>query len=140
MTFIWPLALIVLANTLYQVCAKGIPKDMNIMASMFVTYLVGALCSLIMFFVMPKDGGLAGELAKTNYAPVLLGACVVGLEVGFIYAYKVGWAVSTLSIAQSAFLAVTLLILGAAVYHEVITLNKVIGAGIILLGLYFINK
>lgn len=140
MAYFAPIALIVLANTLYQVCAKGIPKDMNIMASMFVTYLVGAICSLIMFFIMPKDGSLTAELVKTNYAPVLLGACVVGLEVGFIYAYKVGWTVSTLSIVQSAFVAGALLILGAAVYHELITVNKIIGVAIILLGLYFINK
>lgn len=140
MTYIFPVALIVTANILYQICAKGIPKDMDIMASMFVTYMVGAICSLVMFFLMNKDSSLAGELAKTNYAPVLLGACVVGLEVGFIYAYKVGWAVSTLSIVQSAFLAAALLLVGAALYHEVITLNKIIGAAIILVGLYFINK
>lgn len=140
MTYIAPVALIVIANVLYQICAKGIPKDMDIMASMFVTYLVGAICSLVMFFLMNRDTSLANELVKTNYAPVLLGACVVGLEVGFIYAYKVGWAVSTLSIVQSAFLAGALLLVGAALYHEVITINKIIGAAIILIGLYFINK
>lgn len=140
MTFIFPVVLVVVCNVLYQICAKGIPKDMDIMASMTVTYLVGAACSLAMFFLMNKDTSLATELSKTNYAPVLLGACVVGLEVGFIYAYKVGWTVSTLSIVQSAFVAVALLIVGGLLYHEVISLNKLIGAAIILIGLYFINK
>lgn len=140
MAYFFPVILVVIANVLYQICAKGIPKNMDIMASMIVTYLVGAICSLIMFFIMNRDVSLATELAKTNYAPVLLSACVVGLEVGFIYAYKVGWAVSTLSIVQSAFLAVALLAVGGLLYHEAVTLNKIIGAAIILLGLYFINK
>ena len=60
--------------------------------------------------------------------------------VGFIYAYKNGWAVSTASLVQSAFLAVALIIVGAVLYREAITANKVIGIVICLIGLYFINK
>ena len=77
---------------------------------------------------------------KTNWAPIFLGISVVGLEVGFIYAYKNGWAVSTASIVQSAFLAIALIIVGAILYHETITVNKIIGIVICLIGLYFIKK
>ena len=140
MTYIWPVALVVISNVVYQICAKGIPKNMDVMASMTITYLVAALCSAIMFFFMSKDTSLIEEYSKTNIAPALLGVSVVGLEVGFIYAYKVGWPVSTFSIAQSAFLALALIIVGALLYHEVLTLNKIIGIVICLIGLYFINK
>lgn len=140
MSMIWPIALVVFSNIIYQICAKGVPKDMDAMASMTVTYLVGAICSAIMFFVMHKNGNLLHEYAKINWAPIFLGVSVVGLEVGFIYAYKNGWAVSTASIVQSAFLAVALIVVGAVLYHEAITANKVIGVVICLIGLYFINK
>lgn len=113
---------------------------MNAMASMTITYFVGAVCSAIMYFVMNKNGNLLQEYMKTNWAPFFLGVSVVGLEVGFIYAYKNGWAVSTASIIQSVFLAVALIIVGAVLYHEEITANKVIGIVICLIGLYFINK
>lgn len=140
MSMIWPIVLVVFSNIVYQICAKGVPKNMDAMASMTITYLVGAACSAVMYFVMNKDGNLLQEYAKTNWAPIFLGVSVVGLEVGFIYAYKNGWAVSTLSIVQSAFLAVVLIIVGAVLYHEAITVNKVIGIVICLIGLYFINK
>ena len=140
MSMVWPIALVVFSNIVYQVCAKGVPKDMDAMASMTITYLVGAICSAIMFFVMNKNGNLMQEYAKTNWAPVFLGVSVVGLEVGFIYAYKNGWAVSTASIVQSAFLAVALIIVGGVLYKEAITANKIIGIVICLIGLYFINK
>lgn len=110
------------------------------MASMTVTYLVGAVCSAILFFVMNRGGNLLHECAKMNLAPALLGLSVVGLEVGFIYAYKNGWEVSTASIVQSAFLALALLAVGAALYKEAITANKVIGVVICLVGLWFINR
>lgn len=140
MSMIWPIALVVFSNIVYQICAKGVPKDMDAMASMTITYLVGAVCSAIAYFLMNKNGNLLQEYMKANWAPFFLGVSVVGLEVGFIYAYKIGWEVSTASIIQSAFLAVALIIIGAVLYHEAITANKVIGVMICLIGLYFINK
>lgn len=140
MSYFWPIALVVVSNIVYQICAKSVPKDMDAMASMTITYLVGAACSAIMFYLMNKNGSLLQEYSKMNIAPILLGVSVVGLEVGFLYAYKIGWPVSTASIVQSAFLALALLLVGALLYHEAITVNKVIGVVICLIGLYFINK
>lgn len=140
MWFIWPIALVVVANIVYQICAKSVPKNMDTMASMVITYLVGALCSAIMFWVMNRDASLLQEFSKSNAAPVWLGISVVGLEIGFIYAYKIGWAVSTASIVQSTFLSLALLVVGAVLYNEAITLNKIIGITICLVGLYFISK
>ena len=140
MSMIWPIALVVFLNIIYQICAKGVPKDMDAMASMTITYLVGAVCSAIMFFAMNRNGNLLQEYGKMNWAPVFLGVSVVGLEVGFIYAYKNGWAVSTASIVQSAFLAVALLFVGALLYHETISISKIIGVGFCLVGLFFLNR
>ena len=140
MEYIWPIVLIVISNIAYQICAKSVPKDMNTMASMAITYLVGAVCSVIMFFALSRNQNLLTELRKVNFATVMLGVSVVGLEVGFIYAYKAGWPVSTASTVQSVFLAAALIVVGAVLYHEVITPSKVIGAVLCMAGIYFINK
>lgn len=137
---IWPIALVVFSNVVYQVCAKSVPKDMDVMASMTITYIVGAVCSAFMFFVMNKNSNLLQEYSKMNWAPIFLGVSVVGLEVGFIYAYKNGWPVSTASIVQSAFLAVVLLLVGALLYHEPISISKMAGVGFCLVGLFFLNR
>ena len=91
-------------------------------------------------YLNQRQARFVQEYMKTNWAPIFLGISVVGLEVGFIYAYKNGWAVSTASIVQSAFLAIALIIVGAILYHETITANKIIGIVICLIGLYFIKK
>lgn len=105
-----------------------------------MTYLVGAACSTVLFFARNPHGSLLQEYGRLNPAPVLLGISVVGLEVGFIYAYKAGWPVSSASIVQSAFLALALLFAGALLYREAITAQKVLGVVICLVGLYFINR
>ena len=46
-------------------------KNMDAMASMTITYLVGAVCSAIMYFVMNKNGNLLQEYAKMNWGTVV---------------------------------------------------------------------
>ena len=111
--YIWPLLIIVFSNTLYQICAKGIPAQMNTYASMTVTYAV---------------------------ATVVLGIVITGLEIGFIFAYKAGWKVSTLATLSNALLAVILVFVGRIGYHEAISWSKILGVAICLVGLYFINR
>ena len=137
--YIWPIALVVLSNVVYQICAKSVPEGINPFASLTVTYLVGAAASAVLFFVLGSGGNLLKEYGKLNWAPVVLGIVIVGLEAGWIYAYKAGWQVSTGFIVQSSFLAAVLLLVGYFLYREALTWNKLVGVAICLIGLVFIN-
>lgn len=138
-SYIWPMALLVLSNTVYQICAKSVPEGMNPFASLMVTYLVGAVASAVLYFALGNENGLAKEFSKLNWAPFVLGIVIVGLEAGWIFAYKAGWQVSVGFIVQSAFLAVTLLVVGFFLYHEALTWNKLLGVAVCLAGLIIIN-
>ena len=138
-SYIWPIALVVLSNTVYQICAKSVPGGMNPFATLTVTYVVGAIASGVLYFALGDGGNLLQEYAKLNWAPFVLGLVIVGLEVGWIYAYKAGWQVSTAAIVQSSFLAIALIFVGYLLYHEALTWNKLVGVAICLIGLIFIN-
>ena len=139
LSYIWPIALVVLSNTLYQVCAKSVPDGMNPLASLTVTYLIGAVVSCALYYLLNRNANLIREVRLTNWAPVVLGIVIVGLEVGFIYAFRAGWQISTAQIVSSAVLAVILIFAGYLLYHEAITWNKVAGILVCLTGLVLIN-
>ena len=138
-SYIWPIALVVLSNTLYQVCAKSVPEGMNPLASLTVTYLVGAAVSCAMYYILNRNADLLKEIRLTNWAPIVLGIVIVGLEVGFIYAFRAGWQISMAQIVSSAVLAVILIFVGYMLYHEAITWNKIVGIIICLAGLVLLN-
>lgn len=140
MNFIWPFLIIVFANTLYQICAKAIPSQMNTFASMTITYAVATLFSAVAFFLTTKGGNILKEFSHTNWATIVLGIVITGLEIGFIFAYKVGWKVSTLATVSNATLAIILIFVGFIAYHESISWSKILGLVICLIGIYFINK
>ena len=138
-SYVWPMALIILAEVAYQICTKSTPEAMSPFAALTVTYLVGAVASLALYFILGQRGNLLAEYRKLNWAPIALGVVIVGLEVGFIFAYKAGWPVSTASVVTSAFLAVALLFVGFLAYREALTWNKLVGVAICLAGLALIN-
>ena len=137
--YIWPLALVILSNVFYQISAKSVPEAMNPLASLTVTYLVGAVVSLVLYYALNRDADILAEYSRVNWAPFLLGLVIVGLEVGYIYAFKAGWPVSTAQIVQAAFLAVILIFVGRFLYGEAITWNKIAGVVVCLAGLTLIN-
>lgn len=138
-SYIWPLGLVVISNVIYQICAKSVSDKMNPLASLTVTYFVGAVVSLILYFVLEKNADIIREYRKLNWAPFVLGFVIVGLEVGCIYAYKAGWKVSTMQIVQAAVLAVILIFVGYILYKEATTWNKIVGIAVCLAGLVLIN-
>ena len=139
LAYAWPLALVILSNVACQICARSVPEGMHPLASLTATYLVGAAASLALYYLLSPGGNILAEYRRLNRAPVALGVVIVGLEVGWIYAYKAGWPVSTAFIVQSAFLAAALLAVGYFLYHENLTWNKTLGVIICLIGLVFIN-
>ena len=139
LSYIWPIALVVVSNTLYQICAKSVPDGMNPLASLTFTYLIGAIVSCVLYFALNRNANLIREFRMLNWAPVVLGIVIVGLEVGFIYAFRAGWQISTAQVVSSAILAVILIFVGYLLYHEAITWNKIVGIIICLAGLVLIN-
>lgn len=137
--YIWPLALVVLSNVFYQICAKSVPEKMNPLASLTITYVVGAVASIVLYYLTNKDADILREYKQINWAPFVLEIVIVGLEVGYIYAYKAGWPVSTAQIVQASILAVILIFVGFMLYKERITWNKIVGILVCLAGLGLIN-
>jgi len=136
----WPIALIVLSNVFYHICSKETPAAINPFASLTITYGVGLLLSLLLYLVTQKGGSLLSEYRHLNWASFVFGLTLVGLEAGYIYLYKAGWEISVGSLIASVLLAIALIVVGVLVYKETISLRKVAGVILCLVGLYFINQ
>ena len=138
--YIWPIALVVACNTMYQVCSKSIAVDVHPLASVAMTYVVGAVVASLMYFALTKGGNILKEFSHLNWASYALGFVVIGLEVGFLFAYRAGWSVNTAATVQGAALAISLLIVGYLVFKEPVNASKLIGVALCLGGLFFITR
>lgn len=135
-----PIIVIVLSNVVYHLCSKSTPKDINPFAALTITYIIGAIFSTILYFVINRGENILNEYSHLNWSSLALGLAIVGLEAGSIYMYKVGWNISTGQLVYSSALTVLLILIGFFGYHEAITANKIIGILLCMAGLYFVNR
>lgn len=137
-SMIWPIALVVGVNVFYHITTKSTPEGVNAFASLAITYGVGAVLSIVMFYLTGARG-LAGELGKTNWTAWVLGIAVVGLEFGNICLYRAGWKISVASLVMNIALACVLLAVGLLVYHETVSLRQGLGVLVCLVGIYLVG-
>ncbi len=137
---LWPLLLLIGSNTLYQICAKSVPEEVNAFGSVTVTYLVGALISGTVFLAGVKPANALAELGKLNWASVVLGIVIVGLEAGTVFLYRAGWKISVGSMIANIALAVVLLFVGYFLFRETITPRQLIGVAVCAIGLWLVTK
>ena len=136
----WPIGLIVLSNVFYHISSKQTPSGIHPLASLSVTYLVGAAVSALLYAVLNRGGSLAAEYRQLNWTALVLGLAIVGLEAGNMYMYKLGWNINTGHLTHSALLSIALLFIGWFLYREPMTANKLIGIVLCLAGLTFITR
>ena len=137
---IWPILIVVGANTIYNVSAKSIPTDVNSFVSLFISYVIGAVCSVIMFFLTSENKKMFVEISKANWTSLVLGIAIVGLEFGYICIYRAGWKISVATLVANISLACVLIIVGILLYKETISARQIIGIVISAIGLILIAK
>ncbi|MBC8545864.1 EamA family transporter [Clostridiaceae bacterium NSJ-31] len=140
LSYYLPALLIVCSNVVYNLCTKSVPARANSYFTLFVVYLVGAAVSLGLFFATSPEKNLTAQLHTLNWAPLLLGFSVVGLEAGYILLYRAGWKVSVGSLVCNIALALVLLVIGVLFYREKLSANQLVGMALCLGGLWFINR
>jgi drug/metabolite transporter (DMT)-like permease len=133
--------LTIAASILYHVFLKVTPPNINPMVSLAVTYLTAAMVSLALYPFYPADKtvSLLASFKELNWASYALGAAIVGLEVGTLVAYRVGWNISLFNIVASTTVSVLLIPAGLLLFKETLSPTTIAGVVFCLLGLILIN-
>lgn len=138
--YIYSIILIVFSNIVYNISQKSTPHSTNPFVPLLVTYVTAALLTLVSIFVFKSDKGIVESLHQVNWTSFILGIAIVGLELGYLLAYRAGWNISAGSLVANILLAVSLIPVGVLLYNEVFELNKMIGVAFCILGLVLLNK
>lgn len=137
---LWPVLVVVGANTLYHTCAKSTPGDISPFASLALTYLIAGVVSVAMFFLTSGQKNIFQEMTKANWATYALSASIVFLEFGYICVYRAGWPVSVASLVCNLTVCCILLFVGMLLYKEAISARQLLGVVVCGIGLFLVSK
>ncbi len=137
-----PVFIIIISNTVYNIAAKSSPKNINQFAMLVIVYLISAVFSFIMLLITDKGkiSQIPAQIKENNWISVLLAIAVVGIETGYLLAFKRGWRISQCSVISNICLAIILVFVGILMFTENIPSNQIIGIGICIVGLVVMNK
>ena len=138
--YIWPIGMIVVANIIYNITTKETPQGANAFLSLSVTYGVAMIATFLIFFFTRKGESIGVAFGKLNWTSYLLGIAIIGLELGYIFAFRNGWQVNMTSIVANIILAISLVVVGFLLYHEKLTITQVIGIVLCFGGLVLVCK
>ena len=138
--YVFSILLIVISNVVYNICTKSTPGQINPFTSLLVTYLTAALLVLLAGRFFPSEKGFIQSFGHLNWTSLALGVAIVGLEFGYIMAYRAGWNISIGSLVANILLAVMLIPVGVYLFREGFGANKIIGTVLCIAGLTMINK
>ena len=136
----WPLIIIVASNCFYNICTKSTPEGINAFCALVVTYMTAAIITAALFIFDVKPANAITELSKINWTSFVLGVAIVGLEIGYILLYRAGWKISSGALVANICLAFALILIGALLYREQITLRQVLGFGLCVAGLVLVSQ
>jgi drug/metabolite transporter (DMT)-like permease len=115
------------------------PEKINAQAGMAAYYMIAVAVSLVIFFLTSKNKNFLLELKKINWATFSLALSCLGLDFGYILAFRAGWDVSFASFVCNILIAVSLIFVGVLFYHEIVNRNHVTGILLCFIGFTLIT-
>jgi drug/metabolite transporter (DMT)-like permease len=132
--------IIVAANVLYHVSQKSIPAGVHPLLSVAVTYAAALVVTLLLWPLSPGGPPKLSGLAQLNWATLGVAVSAVGIEIGFLLAYRAGWNISIGSLVVSVAVAILLIPTGLLLYREHLSAANVVGIVLCLAGLVLVMQ
>lgn len=137
--YYFSIVLVVVSNVFYHISQKSTSSSVNPVISMIVSYLTAIIFCLFLLPFFPIKESLISSIKRMNWASFALGISIVGLELGFLLAYRAGWNISLVQFLTTILVSLLLIPVGILFYQEKITLVNAIGVLLCIGGFIFIN-
>ena len=140
LVYVLPMVLVVFSSLVYNLCQKATPQNVNPFSALLITYLTAALLTVVAALLYRADEGFWASFSKLNWTSFVLGVSIVGLEAGYLLAYRAGWNLGVSSLVANTIMALLLIPIGIIVFQEGFSLYKAAGIVLCIGGLILINK
>ncbi len=136
---VWPLALAVVTYVAYQILLKSARPEVNILGVLAVAYLAAFVAAGLLWFRFQELG--ANRLETRDIAiGVMLGLSIVGLEYGFVSAFRAGWPLNSAGAIVNVAVALLVVPIGYLFFAEQMSWVKGLGLAMCCGGLLLIAR
>jgi drug/metabolite transporter (DMT)-like permease len=133
------MAMTVVSTVFYHLIQKLTPGNAHPLLSLAFSYSVALVVCLALLPFFPLTTKLADSIRQLNWTAIALGFAIVGIELGFLLAYRAGWPISEMSLISTLFVVLVLLPIGLLFFKEKLSPMNIVGVLICIIGLVMVN-
>jgi drug/metabolite transporter (DMT)-like permease len=138
--FLAPFLLAVAGLATYHIAQKAVPVTAHPLALLAVAYAIAAAACLAMLPLFAPGQSLRAAFGSVPWMVVLIALGMLGLEVGYLLAYRAGWPLSLTAVGASTLVALVLVPVGVAFFRETVTPVRIAGIALCLAGLALLAR
>lgn len=132
--FVYSIVLVIGSQVVYQLAVKAIPRDANPFGVLILVYGIAMVACMALAPLAGKPIAIVDIKRLLGWPALLLAVAVVGIEVGYLLAYRSGWTLG-ITFAVSSVATVTLLaLLGVLLFGEHLDARRILGLVLALAG------
>lgn len=139
LTLAWPMALIVASFIIYHIAIKALRPDLHPLAFLVGVYIVALVATIGLWIIFPNLGPTRVQAGDMVWV-CLLGIALVGIEFGFLMAYRNGWSVSVAPTFSNVTLALIMAPIGFIFLKERLGWQGVSGLALCAIGLILMSR
>ena len=139
MAFAAPILLVILSNFFYHVVQKATPQEAHPILSLLISYAGALLLCVIFLVIFPPKDGLKQAFQQLNWTSVVLAVTILGIEAGYLLAYRAGWSLNISSQIVTVTVTTLLIPTGVILFSERLSIHRVIGIVVCIAGLVLLN-
>jgi drug/metabolite transporter (DMT)-like permease len=131
--------LTVVSTVFYHLTQKMTPGDAPPLLSLAFSYAIALVVCLVLLPFFPLTAKLGESIRQLNWTTIALGFAIVGIELGFLLAYRAGGHISETSLIVTLIVSLTLLPIGLLFFKEKLSTLNLVGILVCIVGLVMVN-
>lgn len=136
--FVGSAVLLIVSNVAYHTSQKSVPSTVNPLESIICTFFIALALSVVLLPIFTDINNLT--FRHFNWANLLSGISIVGIVVGHVLYYRAGWSLSSGTLFSYVAICILLVPVGLLLFHERISLYKISGFIVSVIGLYLLTR
>ncbi len=136
--YVWTISLAIVSQVAYHVGQKSVPRGATPFLVLAIAYAGAFLLCVVGLAVSGSMPSAAQLRASAGWPTWVLVVSVLGIEIGFLLAYRSGWPVNLAFAVASTASVVALALLGTTFFGNPLTARRALGLALACVSLWLL--
>jgi len=136
--YVFSITIAILSQVCYHVAQKSMPPGTRPFLLLGIVYAIATIACFGFSAIGSKSVTMSDLKPLLSWPTFLLAASVVGIEIGYLLAYREGWSIGLAFSVASTATVVLLAVLSLVFFSENLNGWQIVGLGLALLGTWLV--